>query len=111
MLCTRVYIYIYIYIYLTFLLHCHLVSDRSTWSSKCMEEGVSAYSLAREADKASSTHSQFITDSLAITVRLEEKERNKPTSSHDIEVAISLERLEEKRLTRTMKWYLHCFLV
>ena len=58
-----------------------------------MEEGISAYSLAREADRASSTHSQFITDKLAVTVRLEEKERNKPTGSHDNEVAISLEHL------------------
>jgi hypothetical protein len=40
-----------------------------------MEEGVSAYSLAREADKVSSTHSQFITDNLAVTFRLEEKRK------------------------------------
>jgi len=76
-----------------------------------MEEGVSAYSLAKEADKASSTHSQFITDNLAVAVRLEGKERKKPTGSRDTEVAISLERLEERRLTRTMKWYLYCCLV
>jgi hypothetical protein len=63
-----------------------------------MEEGVAAYSLAREADKASSTHSQFITDNLAVTVRLQEKERNKPTGSHDTEVTISLERLEERNV-------------
>ena len=63
-----------------------------------MEEGVSAYSLAKEADKVSSTHSQFITDNLAVTVRLEEKERNQPTGSHDTEVAISLERLEERNV-------------
>ena len=94
MLCTRVYVHIY----LTFLLYGRLVSDRSTWSSKCMEEGVYAYSLAREADKASSTHSQFITDNLAVTVRSEEKERNKPTGSHDIEVAISLASSEERNI-------------
>jgi len=94
LLCTRGYIHIY----LTFLLHCRPVSDRSTWSSKCMEKGVSAYSLAKEADKAFSTHSQFITDNLAVTFRLEEKERSKPTGSHDTEVAISLERLEERNV-------------
>jgi hypothetical protein len=63
-----------------------------------MEEDGSAYSLAREADKASSTHSQFITDNLAVTFRLEEKGRNKPTGSHDTEDAISLERLEDRNV-------------
>jgi hypothetical protein len=61
-----------------------------------MEEGVPSYSPRREADKASSAHSQFITDNLAVNFRLEEKERKKPTGSRDTEVAISLGRLEER---------------